>query len=348
MSPCNISTKRRPHCWRGFAAVRLGAVMVLAAWTLTAAAARADINVAVSIKPIHSLVAAVMRGAGAPDLIVQGAGSPHAYALKPSQAVKLARADVVFWMGPELEAFLEKSLRTIAGGGRSVALLDAPGLIRRRLREDGNFEHEEHHGEHEEHHEEKERHGKTGEETHDHDHDHGDAGYDAHVWLDPRNASTLVRAILAALSDADPARAAAYAANAARLTERLTALENEVAELLSPVRGRPFVVFHDAYLYFEKRFGMTAVGSIAVSPETVPGIQRIRKIRATVKSLKAACVFAEPQFEPKLVAVVTEGTAARSGVLDPLGAGLADGPDLYFKLIGNMADAFRACLSEGS
>ena len=120
----------------------------------------------------------------------------------------------------------------------------------------------------------------------------------------------------------------------------------EIADELEPVRNRPFIVFHDAYQYFEKRFGLAAAGSITVSPEVIPGAQRVDEIRTKVRELDAACVFAEPQFEPRLVEVVTEGTNARSGVLDPLGAEITDGPDLYFELMRGMASSFKSCLAK--
>ena len=155
----------------------------------------------------------------------------------------------------------------------------------------------------------------------------------------------MAREIEKALAEADPANAARYEANAEAVAARLDMLVSEVTADLQPVGDRPFIVFHDAYRYFEKRFGVSAAGSITVSPDIMPGAARIGEIRAKVQELDAACIFAEPQFEPKLVATVTEGTQARSGVLDPLGASLDDGPALYFELIRNMAASIRACLS---
>ena len=282
-------------------------------------------GVVASIKPVHALVAGVMKGVGEPDLILKGAASPHTYALKPSDAAALSRARLVFWVGPHMEAFLEKPLESLAAGAMKVELGEAEGVERLPLREGGAFE------EHDD-----------GEEEHE-AHDHGEA--DAHVWLDPENARAMVAAIGKALSEADPANAAAYAANAAALSGRLDALTAEIAAELAPVRGKGFVVFHDAYQYFEKRFGMAAVGSITVSPEVMPGAARIAEIRAKVKELGVACVFAEPQFEPRLIDVVTEGTGARSGVLDPEASALQPGPDLYVEMLRGIATSLRTCLA---
>lgn len=372
-------------------------------------AARADIQVVASIKPVHSLVAAVMNGVGEPGLIVEGAGSPHTFSMRPSQAAMLEKADVVFWIGHEIETFLEKPLEALASEAKSVELVDAHGLTKLKVREGGAFdahdhdEHEAHddhaheegedhaHDEHkdhdhakseedhahEEHDEAKDEHDEhdhaKGEDDHaheehadthdDHDHDkhekaeaehhddhdgHGHGEFDAHVWLDPVNAKALVHEIEEALAEADPANASKYESNAQDVMARLDALTTEISTDLEAVKGKPFIVFHDAYQYFEGRFGLAAAGTITVSPEVQPGAERVAELRAKVGELDATCVFSEPQFEPKIVQTVIEGTSAKSGVLDPLGASLQDGPELYFNLIRNMATSFKTCLSEAS
>ena len=345
-------------------------------------------NVVTSIKPVHSLVAAIMGEVGTPDLIVEGAASPHTYALKPSQAVKLENADLIFWIGRDIEAFLEKPLGAIAKDAKAIELLNAHDLVKLKFREGGAFDehdhddhaedkhddhahdehkHEEHaedkhddhaHDEHkhEEHAEDKHddhahdehKHDEHAEDKHDdHGHDeHAHGDYDPHVWLDPANAKALAHEIEEALSKMDPENAKTYEENTKNLMARLDDLVKEVSTQLQPVQGKGFVVFHDAYQYFEKRFGMSAVGSITVSPEVLPGAERVAELQAKVKASKANCVFSEPQFKPKLVTVVTEGTNAKSGVLDPLGANIEAGPEHYFSLIRDMATSFKTCLSE--
>ena len=340
--------------------------LLLASTLLAASAvsASAEVNVVASIKPIHSLVAAVMEGVGEPGLIVEGAGSPHNYALKPSQAQMLEQADLVFWVGHELEAFLEKPLETVGANARSIELIDAHDLVKLGFREGGAFDKHDHGDEagHDDHAHDAEAeldhaHEKTAEAEHDHAHEktaeaghegHDHGAFDAHVWLDPVNAKAMVHELEDALVEADPANAARYEANAEAVTARLDALIAEVAAELEPVKGKGFIVFHDAYQYFENRFGVTASGSITVSPEVMPGAERITEIRARVQDLGAACVFAEPQFEPKLVSTVIEGTAARAGTIDPLGAELDAGPDLYFQVIRNMATSLSTCLTDAS
>ncbi|MDZ7824026.1 MAG: zinc ABC transporter substrate-binding protein ZnuA [Ahrensia sp.] len=311
----------------------------------SAISAHAEVNVVASIKPVHSLVAAVMEGVGEPSLIVEGAGSPHTYAMKPSQAQMLEQADVIFWIGHEMEAFLEKPLETLGANATSIELMDAHDLVKLEFREGGAFEEHDHDDDakHDDHDHDHDKNAEAGHEGHE---DHG--AFEAHIWLDPMNAKAIVHEIEEALVAADPANAAKYEANAQATMVKLDALMVEVSAELEPIKGKGFIVFHDAYQYFEKRFGITASGSITVSPEVMPGAGRITEIRARVKELGATCVFAEPQFEPKLVQTVIEGTSARSGVIDPLGASLENGPELYFQLIRNMATSIKTCLSEAS
>ncbi len=329
-----------------------GAIVAFAmAAGFAADAARADApRVVASIKPVHSLVAGVMAGVGEPELLVRGAASPHSYSLKPSDARALESADVVFWIGEGLELFLARPLATLAGEGRAVELADTGGLLLYPPREGGlwNSHDGEHEGEHAEGeaHEEGEAHAEGDEQSHAEDHDH--AGFDGHLWLDPRNAKLLVGRIVAELAARDPADAATYRANGAALEARLEALDGELAAQLAPVADAPFIVFHDAYQYFEKRYGLTGVGSVTLSPEQPPGARRLGEIRDRIAAQQARCVFREPNFEPALVDTVIEGTVARTGILDPEGAALSEGPDLYFELMRDLAGSLEACLSASS
>ena len=315
--------------------------------------AMADIKVVTSIKPVHSLVSGVMVGVGVPSLIIDGAGSPHTYSLKPSQAKQLQDAKLVFWMGDELETFLEGPIENIAQNATAIKLIDAHGLKKIKFREGGMFDdhghddHDEHdHEKHDDHDDEK--HAKKEHDDHeDHDghDDHGHGEFDPHVWLDPVNAKAIVHEIEEALVKADPEHASTYEANAHKMMDKIDSLTAELREELEPVHEKGFIVFHDAYQYFEQRFDVAAIGSITVSPEVMPGAERVSELREKILELNATCVFSEPQFEPKLVETLVEGTGARTGVLDPLGATLDKGPDLYFQLIRNMASSLKKCLS---
>jgi zinc transport system substrate-binding protein len=318
---------RRFLCFAGFAAAVAGFAMAA-----TAVAAE-PVTVVASIKPVHSLVAGVMQGAGSPHLIVQGGASPHSYSMKPSDAAAMERAAVVVWVGEGLEAFLESAIDTLATRAAVVELAEVPGLRRLDYREGGSWgAHEDEEADHEE-------------------ADHEEAGHDEidmHLWLDPDNAKAMVAAIAAALTKADPDNSGIYLANSKTMASRLDQLSAEIETDLAPVKDIPFVVFHDGYQYLDTRFDLTNVGSITVNPENQPGAARLREIHAKISELGARCVFSEPQFEPRLVQVVVEGTSAKTAELDPLGADIADGPELYFELLRRNAAALKACLAEAS
>lgn len=308
---------------------RAATVAALAACTCLWApdAAGAAPRVAVSIKPLHALVAGVMEGVGAPDLVLHGAGSPHTYSLRPSEARLLERAEVIFWVGGTLESFLERPLGALAAKARVVAVLRAPGVVALPARRGGDWGDQEGHAGH-------------GEAHHGADAD----AIDGHLWLDPANAKAVARAAAEALGQADPDNRGRYLLNADRLAARIDALDAELAALLAPTSGVPYVVFHDAYQYFERRYELRAVGSVAVSPERAPGARRVREIREKIRGLGARCVFGEPQFPPPLLATLTEGTGARTGELDPLGAALVPGPDAWFALMRALAASLAECL----
>lgn len=301
---------------------RLVAALVLAGTALTAAHATAAPDVVTSFQPLQSLAAGVMAGIGTPTEIVHGAGSPHTYAIRPSEARDLARADIVFWIGPDYEHFLVKPIAALGGRARAVALMTAPGVEVLKARQGGSWEPDE-------------------------DEPLGHAGLeeaDPHVFLDPHNAEAMVRAMAAALDEADPTHKAQYDANAEAVVARLEALDAGLAKTLAPVKGVPFVVFHDGTQYLEHRYGLTATGSIVVSPERPPGAKRIAEIHDKIAAVHAACVFSEPQFESALVRTVTAGTDARTGVLDYVGVDLKPGPDAYFQMMRRLARSLVGCL----
>lgn len=312
--------------------VRLIPFATLASLILTGTALAAP-NVVASTKPVHALVSAVMAGVGEPGLIVKGAASPHTYSLRPSDAAALENADVVFWTGHGMELFLADALETLSTKAQTVELSESEGIELLPMREGGTFEPHSHGDE------------DHGHEEHDHDHDHAHEEGDMHFWLDPENAKLMVAEIARVLSATDPDNASAYQANATSEIAALGALETEIAASLAGVKDKPFIVFHDAYQYFEKRFGLDVAGTITVSPETMPGAARVDELRTKVKELGATCVFAEPNFEPAIVRTVVEGTEAKAGVLDPEGSALPEGPGLYADLLRGIAAGLVDCLS---
>jgi len=327
-------------------AVRAARVLVLAVSigvglaAVPAQAGEEPPKVVASIAPVHSLVAAVMAGVGAPTLLVPPSASPHTFALKPSDAKNLQNADVVFWVGENLEGFLRKPLKALPKKATVIELSEAKGVTLLDMREGGAWEKDAHddkdHG-----HKHGRGPGKKGRPAHDHE-----EGKDMHVWLDPANARAMVAAIAKALGERDPGNQNKYAANATATVTRLDALEKDLRTKLAPVAKVPYLVFHDAYHYFENRFGLNAAGSITVNPEQPPGAKRVAELRGKARQLKVACVFAEPQFDPKVVKTIVEGTSVRTGVLDPDGgAGLTPGPELYFGLMNKLADSLVGCLA---
>lgn len=317
-----------PKTWKaGIVAVAL-AVPTLALAAGGPARAEAP-RVVVTIKPIHALAASVMDGVGTPALLLSGSVSPHGITLRPSQARLLSEARVVIWTGPALELSVEKIVRNLAGKAVSVSLQEAKGVRLRKLREGGLWELDEH-----------EHHGE-GEE----DEDEERADVDPHIWLDPHNAIAMTRAIAEALARADAPNAAAYRANAAATVRRLKALDDRIAKALRPIRKKKYIVFHDAYQYFEKRYRLAPAGSITVDPHRTPSPRRLYEIRTRILERGASCVFREPQFAPKMVDVLIRGTPARAGTLDPVGAALPAGKGAYESLIRGLADNLRACLT---
>jgi zinc transport system substrate-binding protein len=308
--------------------------------------AMADVpRVAVDIAPVHSLVARVMEGVGTPDLILPPGATPHEYSLRPSEAAALQEADIVVWMGEDLTPWMEDAVETLAVDAAVMTLLEADGTTLLDFREGALFEaHTHDHGDHDHGHDDDHDH-DHGDHDHDHEdhaHDHGE--HDPHAWLSPTNAAAWLNLIAAELSAADPDNAGAYFANAAAARAEMEALSAEVNGILDPVRGGSFIVFHDAYQYFEADFDIPASGAISLSDATDPSPARIAEIQGRVSSEGIDCVLAEPQFNPGLVATVLDGTDANTGVIDPLGVDLEPGPTLYPQLIRNMATTLAQCL----
>lgn len=295
-------------------------VLLAAALALAPGLASAAVpDVVVSIKPLHSLAASVMADVGEPALLVGGNASLHSFSLKPSQAEALQEAELVLWVGPSLEGALGDPIDSLANGALVIEVAELPSVVLLPPREGGAWV-EEHK-------------------------DHGHEGIDGHLFLDPVNALVIAEALVSALTALDPENAATYAANGAALRAELEALDTELAAALAPLRQRPFVVFHDAYQYFERRYALTAAGSLTVSPDQQPGARRLRELQERIEALGARCVFAEPGFEPALLETLTEGSDLRTGVLDPEGLTLPPGPALYEELLRGLAKSLKSCLA---
>ena len=355
---------------------------LLTATCLGLAAAPADLRaneppgVVASIPPVGAIAAAIMDGVGTPTVLLEPGASPHATSLRPSQAEALSKADLILWIDPEFEIFLDRPLAALGGDAQQLALADAAGVEQLPYREGATFEahdHDEHgdhdhdeHAEaehddvHEEHaeaeHDHDDDHDEHGEAEHDQDHDHDEQAekahddhahgeHDLHIWLSPANARVMAAAIAAELTELDGDNADRYAANLAAFDTRLDEVEGEIDGILEPAQGQPFIVFHDAYHYFENHFDIEAAGAVHVVPDVPPSAARVAEIRDSITGAEAVCVFAEQQFEPRLVETLIDGTQASTGVLDPLGSDVAIGPDAYPELLLQIARSLNECLA---
>ena len=331
--------------------------------------ANADIKVVATIKPIHSLASYLMDGVGKPDLIVDGYASPHGFALKPSHAKMIQNADIIFWVGEDIESFLEKPLKTIAKKADKIELMEIKGLTKLKFRERNIFDsHDDHghkkddHDDHDDHakkeddHDDHDDHAKKEDDHDDHGHDddhkedghddHGHEGhahgeFDPHIWLDPMNAKIILSEMAEHLIENDKENESKYKKNLKNAHKDLDSLTKKVKSELN--KDFKSIVFHDAYQYFEKRFGVNILGAFTVNTDVMPGAEQLAEIREVIEHDKVSCVFSEPQFNPDIIKAVAKDTNIATGVIDPLGATLDPGKDLYFNLIGNMSKSFKGC-----
>ena len=286
------------------------------------------IEVVVSIKPIHSLVAGVMGESGEPRLLITGVASPHTYQMRPSDARLLNTADLIVWVGETMETFLGRPIAVLGSGAEVVTLHTAAGMRLLPSREGGIWRDEDlptHVG---------------GYDYHGHDH----SELDAHLWLDPDNARRIVDVVADALGRVDPGGVRTFRTNAEAVRKRIGALESSLRARLAPVQRHAFVVFHDGYGYFERAFGLNGKGAVTVDPARRPGARRLAELRGALVEHGVRCVFTEPQFEPDLVRTVIEGTGVGTAPLDPLGVDVEPGPGAWFAIMHGLGDSVAQCL----
>ena len=304
--------------------------------------AKADLKVVTSIKPIHSLASYIMDGVGSPGLIVDGYNSPHSFQLKPSHAKMLEQADIIFWIGEDLENFLEKPLATIAMKAEKIELLEINGIKKLKFRERNIFdEHDDHgHDAKKEEHDDDDDHGHDAKkEEHDDHEGHGHGEYDPHIWLDPINAKVILNEITEHLIEDDSKNTATYKSN---LAKALAKIDKLIIDVITETNtDLSYVVFHDAYQYYENRFNVNILGAMTVNPDVMPGAEQIHEIHEVIEHDNVSCILSEPQFNPDIIKSIAKDTSVKTGVLDPLGANLKPGKDLYFDLIRNMSASFN-------
>ena len=305
-------------------------ILILPLLYITQLMAASDIKVLVSIKPFHSLVSAIMQGVSEPLLLINGNNSPHSSALRPSSAENLQQADLVFWGGEILEGFLTKPLQSLASRARLVSLQETAGLRLLPLRSGIGWQKHE------------------TDSTNDHsaeDETTSTSGTDPHIWLDPYNAKIISAKIVEILTAMDPQNAQSYRINGEKYGLRLELLDRKLKAEMTKVAETPYMVFHDAYQYFEKRYQLNVIGAVTLHLGYGSSVRRLKTVRKTIKKEKIRCIFSEPQFSPKLLQTVTAGTNVKQGTLDPLGAGLESGPELYFTLLNNLSHNISSCLN---
>ena len=309
--------------------------------------AKADIKVVTTIKPLHSLISSVMDGVGEPSLIIEGTNNPHTFVFKPSHAQMLEEADLVFWIGEDLEAFMEKPLESLAKDAQIISFMELGSIEKLKFREENVFDdHDDHDGHKDDDHDDHDDHDGHEDEHEGHDdhaghegHNHGE--FDAHIWLDPMNAKEMVHEIAHELSDLDPSNKETYEANANKTLKSLDKLIEDVNN--SVPKGVSYIVFHDAYQYFEKRFGVSSAGALTLNPDVLPGAKQIADVQDLISDKGIKCIFSEPQYNPKIIETLASDMNISTGIMDPLGAYLDKGNTMYEELIKEISNSIKKC-----
>jgi zinc transport system substrate-binding protein len=312
--------------------------LLLAGWValglVGSAAAQQPPKVVTTINPVHALVSGVMEGVAKPELLLHGGASPYTFAMRSAESRTLNRADVVFFVAEALETFLIRSLETLPPDARVVELIAADGLTLLPPRRGAAWEDDD-----------RARSSKPSETSEESGPGAEEPDPDPHIWLDPANAQVLVATIADELSDADPQHEPIYHRNAEALVQRLQALDAELTQETQPLRNLPFVVLHDAFQYLEKHYGLTAVGAIAPRPDQRPNQKRLKDLHDKVLQMGAVCVFGEPQAPPAQLRAVTDGTKARTAVLDPFGTAAPETVEGYFVAMRTLVTQLKSCLT---
>ncbi|MGC0986406.1 zinc ABC transporter substrate-binding protein ZnuA [Pantoea agglomerans] len=307
-----------------------GAIFALTAFSVTASLTLpAQANVVASLKPVGFIAAAIADGVTPVDVLLPDGASEHDYSLRPSDAKRLKNADLVVWVGPEMEAFMAKSAAELPAQ-KNLAMVNIDGV--KPLLISGGEDEDEH----------------TAEKSEEQDadaHHHHRGEFNMHLWLSPEIARKTAVAIHGKLLELMPQDKAKLDANLQQFEVALADTDKRVSAQLAPVKNKGYFVFHDAYTYFEKQYGLSPTGHFTVNPEIQPGAQRLHQIRTQLVEQKAVCVFAEPQFRPAVIDAVARGTQVRKGTLDPLGTDISLAKDSYVKFLSQLSSQYESCLN---
>lgn len=293
----------------------------------------ANSAVVTSIRPLGFIAAAIADGVTPVDVVLPDGASEHEYALRPSDVKRIKNADLVVWVGPEMESFITPVAASLPAVN-NLQLTALPSVQSRLIKGDEDEEHDYDHHEHDD--------GEAGRENSDSHHHHGE--YNMHIWLSPQIAEASAVAIHDKLSELMPDRRDKLDANLKLFREQLAQTDIQIRQRLLPVSQEGYFVFHDAYSYFEHTFGLSPLGHFTVNPEIQPGARRLHEIRTQLVEQKAVCVFAEPQFRPAVIDAVARGTSVRKGTLDPLGMGIGLTQDSYVRFLSQLSGQYESCL----
>ena len=302
-------------------------------------------GVITTIQPINALVNAVIGNTGGSTSLIPSEVSPHEFKLKPSDVKTLQDGNIIFYISNHLESSITKVFKNLPKNIKIVNLMEETGINHLAIRDNEAWERHDHHDDHDKHakkdddHDDHDKHAKK-----DDDHDDHEKEDDVHIWLDPDNAIKIIQKVNKELSLLFPENSQIYNKNATNIINKITELKSELKEELLSIKDKPYIVFHDAYQYFEKVFGLNAVGSIALEDDVATSPKQISYIRNKIIKSNVSCVFQEPQFDSKLVKTVVEGTDAKIGTLDPLGVDIANKKDFYLQLLRNMSKSLKECL----
>ncbi|PXV77877.1 zinc ABC transporter substrate-binding protein ZnuA [Pantoea sp. PNA 03-3] len=294
----------------------------------TAVALPAHANVVASIKPVGFIASAIADGVTPVEVLLPDGASEHDYALRPSDVKRLQNADLVVWVGPEMEAFMTKSAAALPEK-KNLEIVQIPGVKTMLLRGGEDDDHDNH---------------EAAEHDHDAEHHHHHGEFNMHLWMSPEIAQKTAVAIHEKLLELMPQDKAKLDANLQHFEAELADTDKRIISQLAPVKDKGYFVFHDAYTYFEKHYGLSPTGHFTVNPEIQPGAQRLHQIRTQLVEKKAVCVFAEPQFRPAVIDAVARGTQVRKGTLDPLGTDISLGKDSYVKFLSQLSSQYETCL----
>mgnify|MGYP001213076434 FL=1 len=329
--------------------MKLFSIIILFVFSSINAFATETTGVISTIQPINSLVSAVIGNTGKTISIIPAEQSPHDFKLKLSEVKVLQNGNIIFYVSNHLESSVTKVFKNLPKNIKLINLMEESGINHLAIRDNAAWERHDHHGDD---HDDHDKHGKKHDDHDDHDkhgkkhddHDDHEKEDDVHIWLSPDNAIKIVQKVNKVLSLYFPENSKIYNDNTTKFIDKIRNLKMELVKELSPIKNKPYIVFHDAYQYFEKTFELNAVGSIALEGDIASSPKQISFIKDKIIKSKASCVFQEPQFDSKLVKIVLEGTNAKTGTLDPHGVNITGNKDFYLQLLKNMAKSLKECL----